>query len=121
VRSVDEAPAELGIAIREFWPVERWDEAASISFLESGWNAFAVADSRAPDRPCGSVIRSVNGVAITAEYSLGYFQINACNLPEGWTAEHLYNARHNAGTAHEMWSRRGWEPWFFSAQTLGLL
>lgn len=119
--SVDDAPQELAIAIREFWPPENWDEAASISELESDWDAFATRDTRDPDHPCGSIVGSINGVPVSAEFSIGYFQINACNLPSNWNPAHLYNARHNAGTAHSMWVTRGWSPWFFSARELGLL
>lgn len=121
LKSIGEAPCELACAIREFWPDSEWDAAASISFLESGWDAFAVADTRDPEHPCGSVLRRVNGVAVTAEFSLGYFQLNACNFPT-WPAERFYNARHNAGTAHMLWSdAEGWAPWFFSAKQLGLI
>jgi hypothetical protein len=119
---IDDAPADLQQAIREFWPEAEWDNAASISFLESDWSAFATADTRDSDHPCGAIV-SINpdGVRIAAEYSIGWFQINACNLPSGWTPAHLYNTRHNAGTAHQMWSSRGWSPWYFSAKQLGLI
>lgn len=115
-----DAPCELQCAIREFWPESEWDHAAQIAQLESNFNAFAVDDSRDAEHPCGSVIRTVDGVAVSAEFSIGYFQINACNFPD-WHAEHFYNARHNAGTAHALWAERGWQPWFFSATQLGLL
>jgi len=118
-RLVD-APCELQCAIREFWPEDEWDNAASIAHLESGFDAFAVADTRDPEHPCGSVVRSIDGVAVSAEFSIGYFQINSCNFPD-WPAERFFNARHNAGTAHLLWSERGWQPWFFSAKSLGLL
>lgn len=118
--SVDAAPCELACGIREFWPPEQWDNAASISFLESAWNAFAVRDTRDSDHPCGSVLDTVSGVVIFAEYSLGYFQLNSCNFPT-WPPERFYNARHNAGTAHLLWSTRGWQPWYFSAVALGLI
>lgn len=119
--SVDDAPYDVAAAIREFWPQEKWSEAASISFLESKWDAFAVADTRNPSSPCGAVLRYVNGIAIAAEWSIGIFQIDACNLPAGWNPAHLFNVRHNCGTAHMMWSERGWNPWYFSALALGLL
>ena len=119
--SVDEAPQDLAIAIKEFWPADDWDAAASIAFLESGWDAFATRDTRDSQHPCGSILWSVDGVPVSAEWSIGYFQINACNIPPNWNPAHLYNARHNAGTAHDYWSHRGWEPWYFSARTLGLL
>lgn len=121
LKSVNDAPAEIADPIREFWPAEEWDNAASISFLESGWQWDAENDTTLGGRyPCGSVIATRGGVAITAEHSVGFFQINVCNFP-GWNVGHLFNARQNAGTAHALWSNRGWEPWYFSAQQLGLL
>lgn len=118
--SLSDSPLELQDAIKEFWPTEEWENAAGISQLESNWNAFAVHDSTSESSPCGAVIGNTDGVAITAELSVGYFQINACNFPT-WEWQRLYNARHNAGTAHLLWSRSGWRPWFFSARALGLL
>lgn len=121
--TIDDAPRELQVSIQEFWPEEEWNNAAAIAFLESGFDAFAVDDSTTPDAPCGTVIRVVGNVSVTAEKSIGYFQINACNLPPDWEVDRLYNARHNAGTAHALWEERGrsWSPWFFSAKQLGLL
>lgn len=118
---LDDAPAELSSAIREFWPEEEWEHAASIAFLESGFDAFALNDSTDEGHPCGSMLEQRGSVRITAERSVGYFQINACNLPPDWEWQRLYNARHNAGTAHDMWANRGWSPWFFSATRLGLI
>ena len=119
-RDLADAPAELRAAIQEFWPPSSWDDAAAISRLESGWDAFAVYDSTSPDHPCGSVIGQANGITVTAELSVGYFQINACNYPD-WEWQRLYNARHNARTAHMLWTARGWWPWYFSAKRLGLI
>ncbi len=118
--SIDDAPAELQVAIREFWPESEWDNAASISQLESNWDAFALADTTDASHPCGSIIGERGGVKISAERSVGYFQIDSCNFPD-WEWQRLYNARHNAGTAHMLWVERRWAPWYFSAQTLGLL
>lgn len=118
--TVDQCPAELRVAIQEFWPVEEWDHAAAISQLESGWDAFALADTIDQEHPCGAIITVKDGVPVSAERSVGYFQINACNYPD-WEWQRFYNARHNAGTAHALWSERGWRPWFFSALRLGLL
>ena len=118
--SISDAPAELQDGIREFFPESEWDNAANISSLESGWNAFALLDSTDESHPCGSELPPRDGVAITAERSVGYFQINSCNYPD-WEWQRLYNARHNAGTAHMIWSTQGWGAWFFSAKTLGLL
>ncbi len=119
LKKVDEAPAELQAAIKEFWPEAEWDNAASISFLESGWNAFALADTATYAGGCGAILRVQDGVTVTAERSVGYFQINACNFP-GWEWGRFYNARHNAGTAHSLWAVRGWQPWYFSAKALEL-
>lgn len=118
--TLDSAPDELQLAIAEFWPSSEWDNAARIAYLESGWNWDAEYDSTTEARPCGSVVNYRNGVRITAEHSIGYFQINACNYP-GWNAGHLFNARQNAGTAHALWVERGWAPWYFSAERLNLL
>lgn len=118
--SLSEAPLELQDGIKEFWPESEWETAAAISQLESNWNAFAVRDTTDADHPCGSRLTPASGVAITAERSIGYFQINSCNFPD-WEWQRLYNARHNCGTAHMLWSQQGWGAWFFSARKLGLL
>jgi len=117
----DLAPLELQTYIAEFFPREEWDNAAAISHLESGWSAFAENDTTDDTHPCGALLEVREGVRITAEHSIGWFQINGCNLPTLWRWEHLFNTRHNVGTAHQMWSERGWHPWYFSARTLGLL
>lgn len=120
LESIDNAPEELAVSIREFFPPEEWDTAASISYLESSWNAFAVHDSTDANHPCGAELGLHNGVRVVAERSVGYFQVDSCNFPD-WEWQRLYNARHNAGTAHLIWSRQGWGAWYFSALTLGLL
>lgn len=114
-------PPELTVAIHEFWPEDEWNNAEQIALLESGWNAFALHDSTGPDRPCGAPLGDLNGTPISAERSVGYFQINSCNFPD-WEWQRFYNARHNAGTAHLLWEQAGgWSPWFFSAKSLGLI
>lgn len=118
--SIDDCPAELAVAIREFWPESEWNNAADVAMLESGWDAFALLDSTSPEAPCGTVIGKLGGVAVTSERSVGYFQVNACNYPS-WEWQRLYNARHNAGTAHALWAERAWHPWYFSAKRLGLI
>jgi len=116
------APRELVESVVEFWPVNQVDNALKIAYLESGWDAFALLDSTNDTHPCGSFLEYRDGVRITAERSVGYFQINSCNFPD-WEWQRLYNARHNAGTAHMLWQRAGgsWSPWYFSARALGLL
>lgn len=118
--TIDDAPAEIADPIREFWPQSEWDNAARIAKLESGWRWDAEYDSTSPDAPCGTLLGTENGVPITAEHSIGYFQINVCNFPV-WNPAHFFNARQNAGTAHALWAERGWEPWYFSAKALGLI
>ena len=117
--SINDAPQDLAQSIREFFPEAEWDHAASIAFLESGWNPFALHDSIDASHPCGAPLEPIDGVTVTAEYSVSYFQINACNFPS-WNPGMLFNTRHNVGTAHMLWAERGWQPWYFSARTLGL-
>ena len=112
---------EIQGPIAEFWPPSEWDHAARISYLESRWKWDAELDTRDADHPCGATVGYRDGMRVTAEWSIGYFQINACNLPPGWRPEHLFNARQNAGTAHALWESEGWSAWYFSAQRLGLL
>jgi len=118
--NLGDAPAELQVAITEFFPASEWENAAGIALLESGWDAFALNDSTTAEHPCGTVIGERDGVKITAERSVGYFQINSCNYPD-WEWQRLYNARHNAGTAHMIWERQGWHAWYYSAKSLGLI
>lgn len=108
------------MAIQEMFPPEEWENAANVALLESGWDAFAVANTVDEEHPCGSIIGHRDGVAIGAERSVGYFQINSCNYPD-WEWQRLYNARHNAGTAHMIWQSQGWRAWYFSAKALGLI
>jgi hypothetical protein len=117
---IDDAPQELQDPIREFWPQAEWDNAASISFLESAWQWDAENDTRTATAGCGDPLEPRDGVPVTAEHSIGYFQLNACNFPN-WNPAHFFNARQNAGTAHALWDQRGWNPWYFSAKELGLL
>lgn len=119
-RSVNDAPVELQDAIREFFPPEQWDNAASIAWLESGWGVWAENDTTAGGSiACGTPLYVRDGMTVTAEHSIGWFQINACNFP--WDARYWFNTRMNVGTAHMLWADRGWQPWQFSAKALGLL
>jgi hypothetical protein len=120
VPNFQDAPPDFQLAVKEFWPESEWENAAGVAWLESGWSAFAENNTTSPSHPCGSFLEERDGVRITAERSLGWFQINACNLPAEWTPEHLFNTRHNCGTAHQLWNERGWAPWYFSARSLDL-
>jgi hypothetical protein len=115
-----DAPLELQVAIQEFWPTEQWDNAAGIAYLESDFDAFAKLDTATKYGGCGIYIGEIGGVRVVSERSVGYYQINTCNYPT-WEWQRLYNARHNAGTAHMIWTYQGWGAWYFSAKTLGLL
>jgi hypothetical protein len=115
-----DAPDELQGPIREFFPESEWDNAASISFLESAWQWDAENDTRTPTAECGAPIGMRDGVPVSAEHSISYFQLNACNFPD-WNPAHFFNVRQNVGTAHALWDARGWSPWYFSAKELGLL
>lgn len=118
----DDAPDELQEGVQEFWPESQWDNAVNIAALESGWSAFAENDTTNALVPCGTPLFNRDGVQVTAEHSVGWFQINACNLPPDWKWYHLFNTRHNCGTAHAMWDAAGgWYPWYFSALQLGLI
>src|SRR5712672_2201443 len=110
---IDNCPPELGASIREFFPESEWDNAASIALLESEWDAFALNDTTTATNPCGSLVTTRDGMQVTAERSVGYFQINSCNYPT-WEWKRLWNARENVGTAHDLWARRSWQPWYFS-------
>lgn len=118
--SVDDAPDDLAYEIKRYtdW---NWDEAASISKLESGWRWDAELDTTEGGAiPCGTVIGELDGVLITAERSLSYFQINTCEFPD-WNVDQLWNTKQNVGTAHMLWNQRRWSPWYLSARKLGLV
>lgn len=119
--TIDDAPADFALAVREFFPQDEHDNCARIAYLESDWDPFAIHDSTDSAHPCGTPIGvSPDGTLITAERSVGLFQLNSCNFP-GWEWQRFYNVRHNVGTAHLLWSMRGWEPWYFSAKALSLI
>lgn len=117
----DGVPDELWYSVAEFFPESEWENACNIARLESAFDAFALRDTATQAGGCGIAIGESDGVRITSERSVGYFQINACDFPD-WEWQRLYNARHNAGTAHLLWSgNNDWSPWFFSARKLGLI
>lgn len=120
--AIDQAPPELQACIKSLWPEEEWNNAAAISKLESGWNAFAVRDTTDTDHPCGSFVGAYRGVPVSAELSVGYFQINYCvhDVDSDWRK--LWNADFNTRVAFHLWQQRGnWSDWYFSALQLGLI
>ena len=120
--TLQDAPIELQVSIQKYFPESEWDNASAIAFLESGFNAFAQNNTTDADHPCGSSLGYRDGVAISAENSLGYFQINMCNYPDA-NPYTQWNADNAAGTAHMLWDNAGrrWSPWYFSAKQLGLI
>lgn len=118
----EECPIDLWVAIIEFWPESEFLNAVHVAQLESNFDPFAINDTATKAGGCGISIGERDGVRITSERSVGYYQINSCNFV-GWEWQRLYNARHNAGTAHALWDAAGgsWRPWFFSATKLGLI
>lgn len=120
--ALKDAPWELASGIKAFWPESEWENAAAISQLESGWDAFADNNTTGPAAPCGATLSVVEGFHTYAEHSVGYFQINVCNFPT-WIWQRLWNAYQNCGTAHMLWSNAGekWTPWLESATKLNLL
>lgn len=113
-------PSDLETAIRAFFPESEWVNALNVAYLESGWNRDACNWSALTHGGCGAPMPTTDGVTITAEFSVGYFQINVCNYI-GWNIGALFRAEDNVGTAHALWDERGWQPWYFSAQRLGLI
>src|SRR5215475_4763832 len=103
---LSDSPAEFQASVREFFPEEEWENASEIARLESGWNAFAIFDTTDASHPCGYPVGTYQGTPVSAERSIGYFQINSCNFPD-WEWQRLYNARHNVGTAHMLWENAG--------------
>lgn len=116
------APWELQAVIPEFWPEAEYHNAARIAYLESAFNPFALDDTTDAEHPCGAYLRTYNGIRVTAERSVGYYQINTCNTP-GVEYGRFYNARYNAAAAYALWMQAGesWSPWYFSARQLGLV
>lgn len=118
--TLQDAPAELQDGIRRYFPQSEWNNAAAVAQLESNFDAFALNDTASANGGCGQELATKDGVKIVTERSVGYFQINSCNFPD-WEWQRLYNADHNAGTAHMIWAEQGWGAWYFSAHKLGLL
>lgn len=119
--TLETTPSEFAVAVQEFWPESEWDNCANVALLESGLSAFALNDTSAMPVDANGFIYYLDGVGIAPERSVGWFQIETLQLPPGWRWFHLFNTRHNVGTAHLYWSQRGWSPWLISARKLGLL
>lgn len=113
-------PDDLVALVQQNWPWSEWSNALAISLNESDWDQEAEASTVDAAHPCGTVISSRNGVSVSAERSVSYFQINLCNFPaDQW--DYLATPAGNVATAAAMWRQHAWEPWYFSAQKLGLL
>ena len=113
------APDDLADAIRKHFPPAQVVNAARIAFCESSWRQYALADTT--DRgPCGTPYTLADGRGAVTEIARGYFQINGCAHPE-WNDDSLYDTEKNVLAARQLFGERGWQPWLYSAQRLGLL
>lgn len=113
-------PDELVSLVHQNWPWSEWSNALAVSLAESNWEADAEANTVTDEHPCGSFLYDRGGVAVSAERSVSYFQINLCNYPQDRWAE-LLTPEGNVAEAAELWRQRSWQPWYFTASRLGLL
>lgn len=113
-------PPDLVVLVQQNWPWSEWSNALAVALNESDWEAGAEANTTAEGVPCGTPLGERNGVMVTAERSVGYFQINLCNYPEDRWA-YLLTPEGNVAQAAALWRERAWSPWYFSAEYLGLL
>lgn len=113
-------PSSVRAAIEEHFPSDAVDDAIAISYLESGWNAAAVNDSRGrAGGRCNERYTLPDGRSALTEYSVGLFQINIC--AHGGSYEQWADPYRNAAKAASLFRASGWAPWRYSAQALGLL
>lgn len=112
-------PAEVAEAIKRHWPSSQWVNAASVSYLESGWRNTAELNTLNRG-PCGTRYWFSDAVGwAQTEDSVGLFQINIC--AHGGTREHWQDPDNNAAKGAELFASSGWRPWVISAGKLGLL
>jgi hypothetical protein len=113
-------PEPLAALIRAEFPAAQWVNAGEISYLESGWRADAEADTRwRADGELGVEYTMDDGRSALTEWAVGYYQINI-GAHGGDFATWSDPAR-NVAKARELWGYSGWSPWYYSAQSLGLL
>lgn len=114
-------PAELVAAVQAIFPQWAWDAALVIAHSESGWSGTRILDTRnLAGGQCGVQI-TLNGKPALSEYSIGYFQINAC--AHGGDFDTWSDTQANVQKAYDLFHAAGdrWDgPWLYSAQALGL-
>lgn len=113
-------PDELVALVQRYWPWSEWSNALAISLKESGWDNEAFANTVDDAHPCGAIVGTFRGQPVSAERSVGYFQLNLCNYPSEVETD-LRTPEGNVAEAHALWAARGWQPWYFTALELGLL
>lgn len=115
------APPRLSAAIMAFWPEDLWWDAARVSYYESSWKYNAVNDTRhKAGGQCGVRYWYSDEVGwAQTEYSIGYFQINACVY--GYDQDYWEQPDHNAAKAIQLYNNGGWSHWVVTARRLGLI
>lgn len=95
----NQCPGMLKEAISTYFPVSQWENAARISYCESGWREDAHHES-------------------DVENSKGVFQINALAHPDLDSSLNLFTYWDNTRAASTVWSRSGnrWRPWYCCAR-----
>jgi hypothetical protein len=115
-----DAPADLSDAVRRLFPAAEQINAAEVAHVESQWNPRAFLDTVSQFGPCGTQITLENGNPAVTERSRGYFQLNGCAHPE-WDSDDFFDCDTNVGAAVQLFNASGWQAWYYSAKSLGLL
>ena len=94
--------AEILGLVMPLWPASEWENALQVAHAESGFDTGA---------------QNTNG-----EDSRGLFQLNVAeDANPGLACWNLWDPQLNAYWAHDLWQRRGWQPWYNTAKALGLI
>ena len=113
-------PEALEASIEKHFPQSQWENAASVSFLESSWRSEATADTRhLAGGECGGWYTLADGTPAQTEYSVGPWQINLCvhGIPEDQARDPDTATAFAAG----LYFASGWRPWFLASRSLGIL
>ena len=115
-----DAPKWLSALVQQYFPENAWRSACELCYMESGWNASAVNDTRhLGGGQCGVPYQHPVGITARTEYSVGLFQINIC--AHGGSFEQWSDPQNNVAYASQIYQSSGWQPWTYSAGKLGLL
>lgn len=115
------APDDLSEYIRQYFPEDEWENAARVSYYESGWRDDAENDTRwRVNGRCGERYWYSDEVGwADTEWSIGYFQINIC--AHGGDKAFWTDAENNVKEAADLFDAEGWRPWLVTARRLHLL